>query len=88
MAPNPITCQCHSFKISLKGKHTVETKDFVAQLEKVNWNWSLHEANQWIENNIHTFKDISTEEGGALTERGRRSVGVAIFFCCGFTRTV
>jgi len=28
---------------------------------------SLREANQWIENYTHNFRDISTEEGEART---------------------
>ena len=45
------------------GRQTVSTQDFVTQLAKVNWNWSLHEANQWIEHYVTTFKDISPNEG-------------------------
>ncbi|MGQ7076151.1 DNA polymerase V, partial [Escherichia sp. SP-MK2] len=35
----------------------------VTQLAKVNWHWSLHEANKWIEHYVTTFKDISPNEG-------------------------
>ena len=42
---------------------TVSTQDFVTQLEKINWRWSLREANQWIESYVTTFKDISPHEG-------------------------
>ncbi|EFG9986377.1 DNA polymerase V [Escherichia coli] len=45
------------------GRRTVLTQDFVNELAKVNWNWSLHEANKWIENYVTTFKDISPNEG-------------------------
>ncbi|ELP6610557.1 DNA polymerase V [Escherichia coli] len=48
--------------ISPKGKRTVATVDFVAELAKRKHNWSLHEANVWIEHHIDTFKDISAEE--------------------------
>lgn len=45
----------------------VTTKEFVRQLELVNWHFSLREANQWIKTNTTTFKDISTEEGESKT---------------------
>ncbi|MEF4799958.1 DNA polymerase V [Escherichia coli] len=45
------------------GRKTVSTQDFVMQLAKVNWYWSLREANKWIENYVTTFKDISPNEG-------------------------
>jgi len=49
--------------IAPDGMKTVTTADFVRQLEKVNWNWSLRKANQWIESTVTTFRDISTQEG-------------------------
>ncbi|GAB0970891.1 hypothetical protein MZ16F92_42990 [Escherichia coli] len=33
------------------------------ELEKVNWNWSLKQANEWIEWYVTTFRDVSTQEG-------------------------
>lgn len=45
------------------GRQTVTTAEFVKQLARVNWFWSLREANEWIENYVTTFKDISPEEG-------------------------
>ena len=57
----------HAIKISDKGRRTVTTVDFVAELAKVNWVWELREANQWIEERVTTFHDISTEEGDART---------------------
>jgi len=53
--------------ISPKGKRTVTTIDFVAELAKRKHDWSLHEANVWIEHHIDTFKDISTQEGEERT---------------------
>ncbi|MEI9693290.1 DNA polymerase V [Atlantibacter hermannii] len=53
--------------ISPKGKRTVTTRDFVAELAKRKHDWSLHEANVWIEHHIDTFKDISTQEGEERT---------------------
>lgn len=54
-------------KIEQTGRRTVTTQDFVKQLQVVNWHWSLREANQWIENYVTTFKDISTQDGEART---------------------
>lgn len=49
------------------GRRTVTTQDFVDHLAKVNWNWTLKQANQWIESYVTTFKDISEQEGEART---------------------
>lgn len=49
------------------GRRTVTTEDFVMHLARANWNWSLKEANDWIESHVSTFKDISTSEGQART---------------------
>jgi 5-methylcytosine-specific restriction endonuclease McrBC regulatory subunit McrC len=54
-------------KIEQTGRRTVTTQDFVKQLKVVNWNWSLKQANNWIECYVTTFKDISSEEGEART---------------------
>lgn len=56
-----------AIKMSEKGRRTVTTVDFVAELEKVNWHWALKEANQWIEINVSTFRDVSTIEGERRT---------------------
>ncbi|MCC3745340.1 DNA polymerase V [Rouxiella badensis] len=56
-----------AIKRSPQGRLTVTTVDFAAELAKRNWHLSLREANQWIENNICTFKDISTQEGEERT---------------------
>jgi hypothetical protein len=47
----------------------VTTQEFVQQLEKLNWHFSLREANQWIKANTVTFRDASTQEGEAKTYR-------------------
>lgn len=56
-----------AFRAAIKrepsGRQTVTTQDFVTQLSMINWQWSLREANQWIENYVTTFKDISPGEG-------------------------
>ncbi len=49
--------------IAPDGKKTVTTADFVRELDKVNWYWSLKKANEWIEMSVTTFKDVSTQEG-------------------------
>ncbi|MBB1199593.1 DNA polymerase V [Enterobacteriaceae bacterium 89] len=54
-------------QISSNGKRTVTTADFVRELAKVNWHWSLKKANDWIEMSVTTFKDISTVEGDNRT---------------------
>jgi hypothetical protein len=58
----------HSFRQAIvfgpkNGQRTVTTAGFVRELAKRNWNWTLKEANQWIESYVTTFKDISTQEG-------------------------
>ncbi|EOJ5514366.1 hypothetical protein ACNDTH_003356 [Escherichia coli] len=32
-------------------------------MANVNWHWSFHEANKWIESYVTTFKDISPNDG-------------------------
>lgn len=49
------------------GGRIVTTQDFVRELERVNWHFSLREANQWIKTNTTTFRDVSTQEGEAKT---------------------
>ncbi|AVV37846.1 DNA polymerase V [Pantoea vagans] len=45
----------------------VTTQEFVHHLERLNWHFSLREANQWIKANTVTFRDASTQEGEAKT---------------------
>ncbi len=56
-----------ALRIAENGRRTVTTADFVRELEKVNWRWSLKQANDWIEASVSTFKDVSTAEGEART---------------------
>lgn len=56
-----------AIKINEKGRRTVTTEDFVAELAKRNWHWGLREANHWIEIYVNTFHDVSTVEGEART---------------------
>ncbi|MGB9094943.1 DNA polymerase V [Erwinia sp.] len=57
----------HSIRIAASGKRTVETVNFVAALAKVNHDFTLAEANRWIEHYQGNFRDISTEEGERRT---------------------
>lgn len=49
------------------GRRTVTTEDFIRQLKAVNWQWTLKEANDWIESRVSTFRYVSTEEGEKRT---------------------
>jgi hypothetical protein len=49
--------------IAPNGRRTVKTVYFVRELRKVNWKFSLRDANAWIEASISTFRDISPQEG-------------------------
>jgi hypothetical protein len=50
-------------QIDPRGLRTVTTSQFVRELAKYNWDWSLRQANEWIETYVNTFTDISTQEG-------------------------
>lgn len=52
-----------SVAVEPSGRRTVRTVDFVRELKKVNWHFSLRDANAWIEASVSTFKDISPTEG-------------------------
>jgi len=56
-----------SIKVAENGRRTVTTADFVAALALVNYDWSLAEANRWIEHYQSSFRDVSTEEGERRT---------------------
>lgn len=51
-----------SIQIATNGRRTVSTEAFVAALAQVNYDWSLAEANRWVEHYQSTFRDVSTEE--------------------------
>ncbi len=42
---------------------TVSTSDFVSELAKRHWEMSHKQANEWIAQNVMTFRDQSPEEG-------------------------
>lgn len=56
-----------SIKIAGNGRRTITTVDFVAALSMYKHEFTLAEANRWIENYQHSFRDISTEEGERRT---------------------
>lgn len=56
-----------SIKIAENGRRTVATEDFVRALALANYDWSLAEANRWVEHYQSTFRDVSTEEGERRT---------------------
>lgn len=54
-------------KIDQRGRRTVTTVDFVEELAKLNWYFTLKEANRWVEIYTSTFRDVSTKEGEERT---------------------
>lgn len=56
-----------SIQIAANGRRTVTTEDFVRELALANYDWSLAEANRWVEHYQSTFRDVSTEEGERRT---------------------
>lgn len=56
-----------SLKIDGKGARTVTTVDFVRNLEALNHDFGLAEANRWIKFYRSNFRDVSTEEGERRT---------------------
>lgn len=52
-----------AIQIEPSGRRIVTSKAFVRELEKVNWRWSLKQANAWIEAYVTTFRDVSDHEG-------------------------
>lgn len=48
---------------SAKNGVTASTSVFAAELAKRNWEMSHKQANEWIAQNVMTFRDVSPEEG-------------------------
>ncbi|MCS3401390.1 DNA polymerase V [Pantoea sp. B566] len=48
-----------AMKRDVKGRYTLSTLDFVRELERLNWQYTLRAANEWIETHTTTFRDIS-----------------------------
>ena len=61
------TAFIESIKITSSGKRTVKTVDFVERLASYGHDWSLSEANTWIDFYQRTWRDISSEEGDSKT---------------------
>lgn len=57
----------NAIKIDARGRRTVTTVDFVKELAKLNWHFTLKEANTWVEIYTSTFRDVSTKEGEERT---------------------
>ncbi|WP_072010375.1 DNA polymerase V [Pantoea sp. NGS-ED-1003] len=57
----------NAIKRDQQGRYTVTTVDFVKELERLNWHFSLKEANCWVEIYTSTFRDVSTKEGEERT---------------------
>lgn len=59
--PSDIEMAWHaSIQQEPNGQKTVTTQRFVQELSKVNWNWTMKQANEWIEWYVTTFRDVST----------------------------
>ncbi|KNC11850.1 DNA polymerase V [Pantoea sp. RIT-PI-b] len=60
-----------AFKLAMKrdasGRFTISTLDFVSELERLNWHYTLRAANSWIEMHTTTFRDISAADGEERT---------------------
>lgn len=57
----------NAIKRDQQGRYTVKTADFVEELAKLNWHYSLRKANRWVEIYTTTFRDVSTQEGEERT---------------------
>jgi hypothetical protein len=56
-----------SIKIASNGKRTIKTVDFVERLASYGHDWSLSEANAWIDFYKRTWRDKSRQEGDSKT---------------------
>ena len=52
-----------AIKRDAEGRFTIRTIDFVAALKRYNWEYSLRDANKWIEMHTTIFRDISSTDG-------------------------
>ncbi|MDZ7320769.1 DNA polymerase V [Kosakonia sacchari] len=46
------------------GRRIVTTGEFLRQLAAVNFDWTLEQANEWIQTNTRNFRDITPHHGG------------------------
>lgn len=49
------------------GNRTVTTQDFIAELNRLGWDMSPWQANDWIKAYATSFRDVSTQEGDYKT---------------------
>jgi hypothetical protein len=54
-------CFRKSIKQDSRGQQLVTTGDFIVELERRNWHWTLERANSWIENQTTCFTDITPD---------------------------
>lgn len=54
-----------AIKRDIAGRYTISTVDFVKELDRLNWHYTLRAANTWIETHTTTFRDISPSDGEA-----------------------
>ena len=52
-----------AIKRDAEGQFTISTLDFVKELSRLNWHYTLNSANKWIEIHTTTFRDISPTDG-------------------------
>ncbi|MGB7799795.1 DNA polymerase V [Buttiauxella sp.] len=52
-----------AIKSDPKRGRVVSTRDFIAELAKLNHYWSLQQANKWIKFYQHSFRDFTDHEG-------------------------
>lgn len=52
-----------AIKRDAEGRFTISPLDFVKILKRYKWDYSLRDANMWIETHTTTFRDISPTDG-------------------------
>ncbi|MGJ0191394.1 DNA polymerase V [Pantoea sp. RRHST58] len=57
----------NAIKRNQQGRYIVTTVNFVKELAKLNWHFTLKEANRQVEIYTSTFRDVSTKEGEERT---------------------
>lgn len=57
----------NAIKRNQQGRYTVTTVNFVKELAKLSWHFTLKEANRQVEIYTSTFRDVSTKEGEERT---------------------
>lgn len=52
-----------AIKRDAAGRFTISILDFVRELDRLNWHYTLRAANKWIDIHTTTFRDISPASG-------------------------